>query len=289
MADDPKAQINPVTETPEVPMPSAEQKTTSTAETQGVQVVEDKLPDETSEHAKQQFERLREQLRSEKEKRLYYENVFSNIQQQQIPSQPKVEAKPEMLPIYDPNTGLINEKAFESQQQQLTEAKRLAIEAREEAKKATQDAQAWRKHESERLQRAEEEEAFKVYPDLDYRNQKTLDKKFHAQVRATLLDSMLNPADYGGKQLSYKLAADMVKGASPQVVEKAKAEGAKQAMENLQPKEQASLEATGNSNRRSDVDLENEEELKRLTRKGGIAAEEAIILRMRKIYGAKQG
>ena len=81
---------------------------------------------------------------------------------------------------------------------------------------------------------------------------------------------MVNPQDYNNKQLSYKEAADLAKGVSSKVIAEAEKVGATKAIEGLTPKEQASLEATGRSDRRTEVsDLDT---LKQNTRRGDLGS-----------------
>jgi len=275
MTDDTKANINPVKDTQEVPMPSTDQQTTVTGE--GATQVPDqesaasstnlleRLPDDSSEHAKEQWQRLREQLRVEREKRIQYENTFANIQTQQ----PKTE-EPKPTPIYDPNTGLLNEKAFEELQEQV-------IEAREQAKRANEEIKGFYRSQSEQLIQNEENEAYSNYPELV--PDKSQNKEFNKEVRAKLLDSMMYPDEYGGKQLTMKQAADLVK----KTVISSKEEVQK-AMENTTVKEQASLEASGGT-RKTDLTDDDLERLKYITRKGGRDSEEAIVQRLRRLKG----
>lgn len=267
MAEDTKAQQNqPVKETQESAMPAEEQQTADIPKAEGEQPVqaeqpqaegEGELPEGVKERTTQEFEKLREKLRTERQRRMYLENAFDRFEPQQQQQAP---------PVYDPNTGLINEQA-------LTNVQRQASVAEQRAARAEQSLREFKLQQEER-------EAFGAYPELNPLN-KSHNKAFHRQVRAILTDAMLNPDDYDGRQLSFKEAADLAKRVNPQLLESAKKEGAKEAIENLTPKEQASLEATGTPARRRDVETDLDT-LKKRSRKGDLGA---IVERLKKVGG----
>ena len=98
--------------------------------------------------------------------------------------------------------------------------------------------------------------------------------------RAFALDSMIHPEDYSGKPLSFKEAADLAKSNLPaKKVEEVRKEAAKAAIEQLTPKEQASLEAVGSPDRRSQVE-QPLEDLRFRSRKGD---QDAIVERLKGI------
>jgi len=263
MADEPKAVITPVNDTQEAPMPSAEQKIAQPVTEEKAAPIDsgvteplktdEELPEAVSERTRAQFDKLRDQLRSEREKRIQTESAFQSMQ---LP--PRQEIAP--TPIYDPNTGLLNEQVFTDVQRQATEAKNRAERAEQAVKNYLNDQEA--------------RVTFEAYPELDPKA-KTFDKGFHVDTRRIILDSMINPQDYGNKQLSFKEAADLVKKGTSKVVDKAvniaKEEGAKQAMEQLTPKEQASLEAVGTPAARNDAGI-TYEQVRDQTRKGNLNA-----------------
>lgn len=264
MTKEPQAEQAPVEEKQESPTPSEEQKAPQvTEETPVPEKVEEapkepELPENVKERTSERFNELTAKLREERQRRLYLENIYQQIQQQ---PQTPVQQAPQ---LYDPNTGLLNEQA-------LGELQRQVYDARNRAERAERQWQNWQLDQEER-------ETYSVHPDLDPTTTK-FNKTFHKQTRAILYDAMTHPEDYGGRQLSFKEAADLAKAINPKIVEKAKEEGAKQAMENLTTKEQASLEATGNPSRRTEVatDLDT---LKRRSRKGDLSA---IVERLKKI------
>lgn len=102
----------------------------------------------------------------------------------------------------------------------------------------------------EKLQQMEERQTYEKYPALNP-NEEGFNQELSKEVEARLLHSYVNPQKYGGRELSFLEAADLVKNRDGKNVEKAKKDGAKTALEELTPKEQASLEATGRSDRRS--------------------------------------
>ena len=96
----------------------------------------------------------------------------------------------------------------------------------------------------------QEQEAYATYPELNP-NSKNVDKGFFRKTRAVLMDSIINPQDYGGKPLTLKQAADFVKKPEAAAAAQGEQAGVQKALSQLTPKEQASLEATGRSDRRS--------------------------------------
>lgn len=238
----PQAEETPVIETQEPAMPTGEQKTSEPS-------VQDGLPEGTSDRTTREFEKLRMDLREERQRREALEGAFKTLQ-------PKEETQ---TPIYDPDTGYLDGSA-------LTVLQQEAKEARIEAQKTKEELQQFRQEQENRV-------AFEAHPELNPNDNKTFNKDLHIEARRVILDSMLNPQDYGGKQLSLKEAGDLLKGKAvdTSAVEEARKEGAQEAIEQLTPKEQATLEATGSSGRRSDVG-ESHETLVERTRKGDISA-----------------
>ena len=206
------------------------------------------LPDSASERTTEQFDKLKTQLREERAQREKVEGTFrdyySSTQQSANKQTEATQA------IVDPDTGLIDEKALNALQGDTQKALKEAQEALQASK---QSAQA-----------AEEREAFATHPELD-RNDDSFDNELHVKTRRILTDAMLNPNDYGGRQLSFKQAADIAKGLGG--AKEAKAEGAKEAIESLTDTEQAALAAQGSSGRRTNTQ-ETTAELSYKTRHG---------------------
>lgn len=242
----------PVKDTQEASVPSADQENQDqvVAGQQPDTTQPSELPEDTKERTKREFDKLRDQLKTERQKREYYEQVFESLQT-------SPETTEEIPLAYDPETGLVDEKI-------LTDTQKAANEARERAERAEVAIQQYMNH-------IENREVHKVYPELDPENS-SHNKEFYQETRKIMLDSMLNPQDYSNKQLSFMEAATQAKerlGKLGGNVEKAKAEGAEEAMANLTLKEQASFEATGSSQRaEKELSQSEEEELRRRIRHG---------------------
>lgn len=255
MAEDTQqAQDVPVTDTPDAPMPSADQLESApqgevTPEAASTQTDETGLPKEAAERTKREFEKLRSQLREERARRQYVESVYN--QPAQVQPQPDQFA--------DPNLTAIQQQAYLAQQ---------------EALRTRQELQSFRDEQ-------ENQATYAKFPSLNP-DAKEFDKTLHVATRRVLLDSMLNPDDYGG-QLSFVQAAELAAGMTPQQqqqLETARTEGAKDAMTRLSPKEQAALEATSSPRGRTEITALQSEELRLRSRKGDL---EAITARLRGI------
>ena len=130
----------------------------------------------------------------------------------------------------DPVTGEVDINGFNKA---IREAQTQARAARTEVRRIQEQAQ--------------EREAYQDYPELDP-NAENHDKTLFRKTRAVLLDSMMNPQDYDGRQVTLKEAADIASGGDK--AEQAKQEGAKEALRQQETKEQASLGAESRSDRR---------------------------------------
>ena len=259
MADQTQADMNVGGTQPE-PMPSSNQQTSSEPVAQqaapqevseGAQA-EPTLSDGASERTRQNFEKLKDDLRREREKNAFYEQTHSSK-----PPQP-VEA-----PLYDPQTGYVDVQQLERMRTTASTAEKKALEA----------SQKFERY----IQQQQEQEAYTAHPELNP-DAHDHDSELFKLTRAIITDSMMNPHEYGGKELSAKQAADMAKKQRNKIVEQAKQVAATEAIEQLTPKEQASLEATGRSDRR--VDVRSYEELSDRTRRGDT---DAIMERFRNI------
>lgn len=213
------------------------------------------LVEDASDRTRHEFEKVQGQLREERQRRETLENAFKAMQ----PQQPEVVPEP----LYDPSTGILNEEV-------LTDVQRRAYEAEKRALAAEKSIQGY-------MQEVEARDAYAAYPEANP-NAKEFNPELKKRASAILLHSMVNPQEYDGKQLSLKEAYDYIKSSQGSDVEKVKAEAAKEAVEKLTPKEQASLEAVGSPARRSVG--EDLEELRYRTRKGDNLA---IIERVRRI------
>ena len=261
-----QAEETPVTETQVSAMPTEDQKTTVTESAQEAAPQQEAsskategegLPDSASERTKREFEKLKNDLREERQKRLYAEAVFQGIQKKQVEKQ----EVPQPVPVYDPQTGLLNEQA-------LTETQQRAMSAEQRAQILEQKFQALEEERKAEAQRIEEQEAFNAHPELNPES-KTFDQTLHNITSSLMLKSMLEPDKFGGKQLSFKEAGDTAKQWITKVANGAKKSGAQEALTQLAPKEQAALEAVGNPTRRTEVGS-NLDDLRYRTRKGDI-------------------
>jgi hypothetical protein len=249
MAEDTHQAIQtPETTTQDAPTPSADQKTTEVP----VEGQQNGLPEDASDRTKSRFDELTSQLKEERQRREALEGAFSAMQ----PKQPAPE------PIYDPNTGYVNENA-------LTDIQRRTIEAEQRATKAEQAVQSY-------LTQQEEREAYVAHPWLNPNDKNAHDSKRYNLAVGIALSSMVKPENFGGKQLNLKEAGDFVASLTTAQVAEAKKEGAQQAIEQLTPKEQAALEATGTSAGRTNI-ANNLETLRHQTRRG---SQDAIVSRL---------
>ena len=264
MVDDQQAKPTLEKETQASTMPIDEQKTAPEAkvdqppkeslEDKDTTTVTEGVPESASERTKREFEKLRQKLREEREARQQIEQAYRTV----MPKKQPVTEKPmELSPLVDPQTGLLNEEALAQRDKLLLEAQERAKSAEKTAKQAIEDSQ-------QRLLQSEEKEMFAEFPHLDPQSDK-FDKKLHRLTRSIKLDSMLNPDDYEGKQLSGVEAARLAK-EQLKDLKSVKAEGAQEAIDQLTPKEQAALEATGTPARRQQtISLDD---LRRRSRKG---------------------
>lgn len=253
MAEETQGVIEPVNDTQDVAAPTTEQKTT------GSEQVPNELPNEASERTKARFEELTSQLKEERQRREALEGAFKTL---------KPEAKPEAnQPIYDPDTGLLNEQALNNVQLRAQEAERQAQETK---KQLDQLLEGQKKQTQER----EDLEAFTAHPELDPKNEK-FNKDLRDMTASLMLQSMVHPEQFGDKQLTHKEAGDKAKELVAKISGNVATEAAKEAIEQLSPKEQAALEATGSTKRGNTTDLTD---LRRQTRRGN---EDAIVARLK--------
>lgn len=256
MAEDTQGVNEPVNETQDVAAPTTEQKTTESEKVSG-----NELPNEASDRTKERFETLTRELKEERQRREALEGAFKTL---------KPEAKPVAeQPIYDPDTGLLNEQALNNVQLRAQEAEKQALETR---RQLDQILEGQKKQSQER----EDTEAYQSHPELDPKSDK-FNKELRDVTASLMLQSMVHPEDFGDKQLSHKEAGDKAKELIAKLSGNVKEEAAKEAIEQLSPKEQAALEATGSNKRSDTTDLST---LKYRTRKGD---EDAIIARFKRI------
>jgi len=198
--------------------------------------VQDGLPQDVKERTRKEFEKLQEQLKYERAEKERLQAVFTTLE-----------------PKGEPKTTSTNVDETQQRLHEL-EQKVLATEARVNSD----------------LEQQENNRVYEKYPALNPESD-AHDKRFHTETRRIILDSLLNPEDYGGKQLSFEEAADHAN----EVLT-----GAVKSLEFETQKEQASHETSGNSGRRSQVTDLSRDSLVRGTRKGDI---DAVIQRLRNI------
>ena len=219
------------------------------------------LPEESSERTKQQFEKLKEDLRREREEKEYYRGVASSFS---VTPNQTPEAKE--TSFIDPDTGLIKEQV-------LTEAQKAAIEARDTAKRTEQTVQDY-------MQEQENKSTFQKFPSLNP-DSKEFDKEFHVLTRQIALDSMVNPQDYSNKQLSFIEAAERAHSRLGKTIDSGKKEAVNEAVEAISQKESASL-SVGAQSSRSQQAADDLETLQYRSRRGDENALAERIARYRK-------
>lgn len=242
-------------ETPAEPTPSSEQKTSepvaeeaspkgdSASQARGEEL---ELPEGAKERTAQQFEKLRRELKEERERARRYEQMFGKQVQPQTP-------KPQepTRDWYDPETNMVDVNKLQQYNQYLES----------QVGQLNQRVQSI----AESDQRKQELEAFGTYPELDP-NADKFDRNFSDAVQGALTSAYLR-----GETPTFKEVADKIAEFAGKRVKAAEKEGATKAMEQLTPKEQASLEATGRSDKRTEV-REDAQELAKRTRTGDIDA-----------------
>lgn len=185
-----------------------------------------KLPDGAKQRTAEQFKKLKQQLADERGKRIEAEKLISN----QYNPVTKTSQSPD---YYNPETGVVDVHKLN---QRLTAAEQRAISAERRSKnfQASED-------------RKQELDAYKAYPELNPRAT-NFNEDFHNAVVG-----MLSNAYAKGKTPTVKSIAKKIKSFSSSDTAKAKEEGAVQAMKQVNQKDQAALEATGRSDRRTQV------------------------------------
>lgn len=177
----------------------------------------------------------------ESNNRLFQQNQANNVLIQQLvqrQAQPAPQAQPATLSgqaptdpltdfiMKDPTTGeeyIDRQKmqnAFSTIQQQALQAQQFAQQARQQSQQSEKDRQ--------------DREAFSSYPELNRSNQK-FDPVFERNTRAFLTDSMLNTQDYGGRPLTFKEAADLVRAGAQPTTEQVATSAAVASVEATQP------------------------------------------------------
>ena len=228
-----------------------------------VQPAMPELPVSVPDRTKDQFDKLLESNR-----RLFETNAMLNQeleqtrtirQQPSVPSQPAQSVNPDDFVEMDPVTGdrVINEKRLKSKLDEL----------QEKALRAEQAIQSYTKQAEEREIDRQERETFAVHPELNYRDPSNFDAEFNRLVRATLTDSFYAKDEYGGRPLTFKAAADLVRTKFPKpvaavvapVVDTTAASNAAQ-----QAKEQSSAQPTSQNRNQATQSSSDEDKLAEL-------------------------
>ena len=241
MADEQQAEI--VEETPQAPMPSADQTTeTKSEEVETPDVETAELPADAKTRTTEQFNKLKKELAEEREKRTRLERSYNPT--------------PAIPEWYDPSTGVVDPNKLQQRDQTLiSELNTL----KQQVSGYTRQSEV-----------AQEKEAYAAYPDLKNND------RFHEEVIRKMATEFAI-----GNNPTMKEAADAVMEFAKGLTTKAEKDGARKALEQLAPKEQASLEATGRSDRRQPSnDLAS---LSRQSRYGGDSGTAAILARLKNI------
>lgn len=170
------------------------------------------LPTDTRDKTREQFDKLlesnrrlfesNESLRRQVISREQSERTFSPIQQ--VPTAPKPTVDAAEFVEIDPTTGesFINTEKMKGRMKEINDR----------ASRAEQAIQNYIKTSEQREIERQSNETFASYPELNPKNREKFNEGFNKQVRGVLLDSMYNPSEYGGQPLTFKAAADVVKG-----------------------------------------------------------------------------
>ena len=261
MADDTKQAENAEEQAQQPAVPTGEQKGQEETDSQEVAgesqetletpagESEGELPKEVSERTTQQFEKLKAQLREAREK------LFRQGSQEQVGG--------EMKPLYDPTTGLVDVEA-------LTDLQKRTFAAEKKVAQVEQNIQL-------KAQETQVNELYSAHPELKNPKAKDAIELFNESERIWL-HSQAYPEKYGGEALSQKQAADLAKkkmGNKPETpIEEA---------QRLEPKEQASLGASGQPTQGVKSKISSEEELNRQRLGTRLGDKDSMISRMRAI------
>lgn len=210
------------------------------------------LPDDSSDRTREQFEKLKQQLREAK---------AAAYRTQQEPKTQPVEK------LYDETTGLVNIKALEDLQQRTINAEKELQNMKASSEKTARDN--------------ETRDLFSAYPEL--KNPKTKEaKELFDESERIWMHSQAYPEKYGGMPLSQKQAADIAKtkmGGSKQPV--------KEDAQAAEAKEQASAGATGRPTQGVQESAQSEEVLEQQRLGTRVGDRASMVARMRAIRESK--
>lgn len=251
-----------------------------------VQPAEPVVPaQDVSDRTKEQFDKLlesnqrlfdaNETLREELTKRQQAAQTFQPIQQ---PVQQPQQVNPnDFIEVDEYGQRVINEV-------KLQEAINTV---NQRATRAEQVVQNYIQSSEQREIDKQNKEAFATYPELNPASP-SFDPEFSDFTRAVIYDSLINSYRYGGKGLSFKEGADLVKskmGGGQKVEETSEGkEEAKEAEVAQEAKEQGSLTPAATPSQGQPAAQEQDlEDLRQITRLGGSDGARAIALRLTKI------
>lgn len=164
-------------------------------------------PEPTNDRTSQQFEKLLESNRQLYENNRKLQEEMARRQAPQTPVQPRPTSQPQQVDPRefvetDPVTG-----------EQYINGQKMAARVREleqQLERTVTQTQSFIKTAEQRDIERQTSEAYAAHPELEPGNTK-FSEGFHRQVRGVLTDSMFNAADYGGRPLTFREAADLVK------------------------------------------------------------------------------
>lgn len=234
------------------------------------------LPENAKERTQEQFQKLKKRLRDERMARRKLEQYVrqASTQSQQAQRAKSVEDYLDQNKgqvdkgVYNPDTGTLNVDILEKKL-------KAADQYKKQLDQVSQEFQNY-------VIAQQEKETFASYPELDPNNT-DFDEDLHRATRSFLLDSQVNPQDYGGRQLTFKEAADKASKFMKKRDKQVAKEAANQTMKQITQKEQASLQATGNSGNRTQA-RQDLGDLRNKTRLGNM---EALLARMKGIPNKK--
>lgn len=166
------------------------------------------LPQDVRAQTREQFEKLlennrklfeaNEQLRRDMSARAAANQTFAPIQNAPVPQPINTN---EFVEI-DPTTGdkFINDQKLKAKMEELNQR----------ASRAEAAVNSYIKTSEDREIEKQNRETFQAYPELNPADKEKFDPAFHKQVRGIIFDSMYNPAEYGGRPLTFKESADLV-------------------------------------------------------------------------------
>ena len=170
-------------------------------------------PEQMKDRTRENFEKL-----LDSNQRLYEQNEIlrqeihqrlgqAAPQAQPQPAQPQAQPQSEWdFYEVDPKTGetYINRDRLN----------RTMKDIQERARRAEVTVQSYVKTAEEREIERQNQETYASYPELNPKGEK-FDKQFHLQVQGLLYSSFIGPDQFGGKPLTFKEAASLVRGGQP--------------------------------------------------------------------------